>query len=220
MESHFDVAIIGGGPAGLAAAQVLGRQRRSVVLVDNHQPRNAAASSVHMLLGREGMSPEGLILAGPPRACEVPYRFNPVDRSYEGCCRGFEGRGCQRRQDAGSLRSPDPGYGSCRSASIDPGHRARHTGKASFIAHFVTASRLGTNLGCGRWHRASSLHGSLRARSHQPGGAALLQWRAKLLFDDAKQARQERNPDHRKRNRGHSGPIRRTDAANGRFLQR
>ena len=52
-ESHFDVAIIGGGPAGLAAAEVLGRQRRRVVLVDHHQGRNAAASSVHMLLGRE-----------------------------------------------------------------------------------------------------------------------------------------------------------------------
>jgi choline dehydrogenase-like flavoprotein len=35
MESHFNVAIIGGGPAGLAAAQVLGRQRRQVVLIDN-----------------------------------------------------------------------------------------------------------------------------------------------------------------------------------------
>lgn len=64
METHFDVAIIGGGPAGLAAAQVLGRQRRRVVLVDNCQQRNAAAAGVHMLLGREGMAPAGLMLAG------------------------------------------------------------------------------------------------------------------------------------------------------------
>ncbi|MDQ0824572.1 thioredoxin reductase [Arthrobacter sp. B2I5] len=62
-QSHFEVAIIGGGPAGMAAAQVLGRQRRRVVLLDGHQGRNAAASSVHMLLGREGMTPEGLVLA-------------------------------------------------------------------------------------------------------------------------------------------------------------
>lgn len=72
MESHFDVAIIGGGPAGLAAAQVLGRQRRRTVLVDNHQRRNAAASSVHMLLGREGMSPTGLILAAHQELARLP----------------------------------------------------------------------------------------------------------------------------------------------------
>lgn len=72
MESHFDVAIIGGGPAGLAAAQALGRQRRRVVLVDNHQQRNAAASSVHMLLGREGMTPAGLILAGRQELASLP----------------------------------------------------------------------------------------------------------------------------------------------------
>lgn len=69
---HFHVAIIGGGPAGLAAAQVLGRQRRRVVLVDHHQGRNAAASSVHMLLGREGMTPKGLILAGLQELSRFP----------------------------------------------------------------------------------------------------------------------------------------------------
>jgi thioredoxin reductase len=64
VESHFEVAIIGGGPAGLAAAQVLGRQRRRVVLVDSSHGRNAAASQVHMVLGREGTTPGGLVLAG------------------------------------------------------------------------------------------------------------------------------------------------------------
>ncbi|MET0829499.1 MAG: NAD(P)/FAD-dependent oxidoreductase [Microbacterium sp.] len=72
VESHFDVAIIGGGPAGLAAAQVLGRQRRTVVLIDNHQQRNVAASSVHMLLGREGMTPARLILAGHQELASFP----------------------------------------------------------------------------------------------------------------------------------------------------
>ncbi|MET1086671.1 MAG: NAD(P)/FAD-dependent oxidoreductase, partial [Arthrobacter sp.] len=69
---HFEVAIIGGGPAGLAAAQVLGRQRRRVVLFDNNQQRNAAASSVHMLLGREGVTPAGLILAGRQELAALP----------------------------------------------------------------------------------------------------------------------------------------------------
>jgi thioredoxin reductase len=72
LEPHFDVAIIGGGPAGLAAAQVLGRQHRQVVLVDNHQHRNAAASRVHMLLGREGMTPAGLVLAARQELAHLP----------------------------------------------------------------------------------------------------------------------------------------------------
>lgn len=72
VESHFDVAIIGGGPAGLAAAQVLGRQRRRVILFDNHQRRNAAASNVHMLLGREGMTPTGLVLAARQELAGFP----------------------------------------------------------------------------------------------------------------------------------------------------
>ena len=72
VESDFDVAIIGGGPAGLAAAQVLGRQGRNVILVDNHQRRNAAASNVHMLLGREGMTPTGLVLAGHRELAKFP----------------------------------------------------------------------------------------------------------------------------------------------------
>ena len=39
-----DVAIIGGGPAGLSAALVLGRARRRVVVVDAGMPRNAPAA--------------------------------------------------------------------------------------------------------------------------------------------------------------------------------
>lgn len=72
MESHFEVAIIGGGPAGLAAAQVLGRQRRRVVLMDSSHGRNAAASQVHMVLGREGTTPAGLVLAGVQELAGLP----------------------------------------------------------------------------------------------------------------------------------------------------
>ena len=72
MESHFEVAIIGGGPAGLAAAQVLGRQRRRVILMDSRHGRNAAASQVHMLLGREGTTPAGLVFAGVQELAGLP----------------------------------------------------------------------------------------------------------------------------------------------------
>jgi len=72
VESHFEVAIIGGGPAGLAAAQLLGRQRRRIVLLDDHQQRNGAARSVHMLLGREGITPADLILTGRRELAKFP----------------------------------------------------------------------------------------------------------------------------------------------------
>jgi len=39
MEMLFDCAIIGGGPAGLKAALVLGRARRNTILFDNNNPR-------------------------------------------------------------------------------------------------------------------------------------------------------------------------------------
>jgi thioredoxin reductase len=42
----FDCAIIGGGPAGLNAALVLGRARRNVILFDNDNPRNAVTHGI------------------------------------------------------------------------------------------------------------------------------------------------------------------------------
>jgi thioredoxin reductase len=47
----LDVLIVGGGPAGLSAALVLGRCCRTVVLCDDGHPRNARAPEVHGYLG-------------------------------------------------------------------------------------------------------------------------------------------------------------------------
>jgi thioredoxin reductase/SAM-dependent methyltransferase len=63
-ERHCDVAVVGGSAAGLAAALQLGRQRRSVILVDAGEPRNAPAAHMHGFLGREGEPPSDLIAAG------------------------------------------------------------------------------------------------------------------------------------------------------------
>lgn len=54
---EVDVLIIGGGPAGLSAALILGRCRRKVLLADEGQQRNRASGAVHGLLGREGLPP-------------------------------------------------------------------------------------------------------------------------------------------------------------------
>jgi thioredoxin reductase len=52
-----DCAIIGGGPAGLNAALVLGRARRRVVVFDDNQPRNAVTKATHGFLTRDGIKP-------------------------------------------------------------------------------------------------------------------------------------------------------------------
>src|SRR3954451_19631003 len=59
----FDVAIIGGGAAGLSAALVLGRARRTVALIDAGSPRNAPAAHMHGFISRDGMPPADLLAA-------------------------------------------------------------------------------------------------------------------------------------------------------------
>ncbi|MEY7975170.1 NAD(P)/FAD-dependent oxidoreductase [Streptomyces pilosus] len=62
----WDVVVVGGGAAGLSAALTLGRVRRSVLVIDAGEPRNAPAVGVgaHGILGREGMSPLELLRLG------------------------------------------------------------------------------------------------------------------------------------------------------------
>ena len=59
-----DVVVVGGGAAGLSAALMLARARRSVLVVDAGAPRNAPAAGVHGLLGRDGMPPAELLERG------------------------------------------------------------------------------------------------------------------------------------------------------------
>jgi thioredoxin reductase len=61
IERHTDVAVVGGSAAGLAAALQLGRQRRSVIVIDAGEPRNAPAAHMHGYLGREGLAPSELL---------------------------------------------------------------------------------------------------------------------------------------------------------------
>jgi len=60
----YDVAIIGGGAAGLSAALVLGRARRRVAVIDAGAPRNAPAAHMQGYLSRDGMPPSELLATG------------------------------------------------------------------------------------------------------------------------------------------------------------
>ena len=57
----YDVAVIGGSWAGLAAAMQLGRARRRVLVVDAGRPRNRFARSSHGFLGQDGRSPDAIL---------------------------------------------------------------------------------------------------------------------------------------------------------------
>jgi thioredoxin reductase len=62
--NEYDVVVIGGGAAGLSAALVLARARRSVAVVDGGAPRNAPAAHLQGFLSRDGMPPQDLLAAG------------------------------------------------------------------------------------------------------------------------------------------------------------
>ncbi|HTN55926.1 MAG TPA: FAD-dependent oxidoreductase [Microbacterium sp.] len=70
---HIDaeVAVVGGSYAGLAAAIILARSRRDVVVIDEGQPRNAPADGAHNVLGHEGIAPHELL--GKARAEAESY---------------------------------------------------------------------------------------------------------------------------------------------------
>lgn len=55
---QIDVAIVGGGPAGLQAALVLARTRKRTVVFDSPEPpRNAVSHGVHNVVGLDGLTP-------------------------------------------------------------------------------------------------------------------------------------------------------------------
>jgi thioredoxin reductase len=73
----YDVIIIGGGPAGLNAAMLLGRSRRKVVVFDSGEPRNRWSQSMNGFLSSDGMNPRDFIQKG--RAELAKYAVELVD---------------------------------------------------------------------------------------------------------------------------------------------
>ena len=59
-EQRYDVAVIGGGPAGLTAALWLARYLHSVVLIDSGDPRNWMTRGINGFLGQPNIKPAEL----------------------------------------------------------------------------------------------------------------------------------------------------------------
>ena len=69
---EYDAVIVGGGPAGLSAALVLGRARRRVLVIDHGRPANAVSHGVGGLLGQSRVDPGELRATGREQLAHHP----------------------------------------------------------------------------------------------------------------------------------------------------
>jgi threonine dehydrogenase-like Zn-dependent dehydrogenase len=53
-KTNYDVIIVGGGPSGLSALSGVSRVRRTALLFDNYQYRNAPTRAMHDVIGNDG----------------------------------------------------------------------------------------------------------------------------------------------------------------------
>jgi len=84
-QEAYDVVVIGGGPSGLAAGLWLGRYRRSVLVVDAGDPRNAETWAVHGYPGVDEVPPYELRRSMKEQALAAGAEFRAaMARTVEG----------------------------------------------------------------------------------------------------------------------------------------
>ncbi len=85
----YDAIVVGGGPAGLSAALVLGRCNRRVLLCDSGRYRNEHSQAMHGFLSRDGTPPAELRRIG--REQLAPYSVKIVDAEVTSATRTDRG---------------------------------------------------------------------------------------------------------------------------------
>lgn len=89
-EEHYDLIIIGGGPAGQSAALIAGRTRMKTAFVNAEAPRNFVTTASHGFLTRDGAHPSELMaiakeqLKAYPTVQYIADYVNDVARLQEG----------------------------------------------------------------------------------------------------------------------------------------
>ena len=71
----YDVAVVGGGPAGLCAALWLARYLHKVVVVDSGDPRNRETRGINGYLAQDGLRPPELRALGRAECAKYGVEF-------------------------------------------------------------------------------------------------------------------------------------------------
>lgn len=97
-----EVVVVGAGFAGLAAAQVLGRAQRDVLVLGSGPTRNAEAEHAHNLLTRDGTPPGELLRLGRAEVAALPTVGLDEAHVVEVGVGPGEGDGLRVRTEAGT----------------------------------------------------------------------------------------------------------------------